>query len=70
MPRCALYKGRPWAILARAERSGDLRTAFSAIREARGNLELLAELLGRLNANVGPVRIEVVYRDELETDAR
>jgi hypothetical protein len=32
-------------ILDRAEAAGDLRTALSAIREARGNLELLAKLL-------------------------
>jgi len=36
------------AILARAERGGDLRSALGAIREARGNLELLARLLGEL----------------------
>ena len=31
-----------------AEAAGDLRTALAAIREARGNLELLARLLGEL----------------------
>lgn len=35
-------------ILSKAELSGDLRTAVSAIREARGNLELLAKLVGQL----------------------
>ena len=35
-------------ILQRAEEAGDLRTAVMAIREARGNLELLARLLGEL----------------------
>lgn len=37
------------AILLRAERDGDLRTALAAIREARGCLELLAKLLGELD---------------------
>ena len=39
---------RALAILETAEASGDLRTALGAIREARGNLELLAKLLGEL----------------------
>ena len=33
-------------ILEEAERAGDLRTAVAAVREARGNLELPAKLLG------------------------
>ena len=33
---------RALAILDRAEEAGELKTALSAIREARGNLELLA----------------------------
>ncbi len=37
------------AILARAELSGELRVALSAIREARGNLELLAKMVGELD---------------------
>jgi hypothetical protein len=37
------------SILATAEAQGDLRTALAAIREARGNLELLAKLLGELD---------------------
>jgi hypothetical protein len=41
-------QGRALVILDKAEASGDLRTALSAIREARGNLELLAKLLGEL----------------------
>ncbi len=41
-------QSRAVAILDKAEASGDLRTALSAIREARGNLELLAKLLGEL----------------------
>ena len=40
---------RALAILDKAEGSGDLRTALGAIREARGNLELLAKLLGELD---------------------
>ena len=39
---------RALAILTKAERSGDLRVALQAIREARSNLELLARLLGEL----------------------
>ena len=35
-------------ILDKAEDAGELRTALGAIREARGNLELLAKLLGEL----------------------
>lgn len=34
------------SILVQAEAAGDLRVAVSAIREARGNLELLAKMLG------------------------
>ncbi len=41
-------QARALTILDKAEASGDLRTALSAIREARGNLELLAKLLGEL----------------------
>jgi hypothetical protein len=36
---------RALGILDRAEASNELRTALGAIREARGNLELLAKLL-------------------------
>ncbi len=36
-------------ILDKAEEAGELRVALSAIREARGNLELLAKLLGELD---------------------
>jgi hypothetical protein len=42
-------QGRALAILDKAENAGELRTALSAIREARGNLELLAKLLGELD---------------------
>ncbi len=36
-------------ILKKAEESDQFRTALMAIREARGNLELLAKLMGELN---------------------
>ncbi len=42
-------QGRALAILEKAEAAGELRTALGAIREARGNLELLAKLLGELD---------------------
>src|ERR671916_2786607 len=42
-------QGRAYAILEKAEETGELRTALGAIREARGNLELLAKLLGELD---------------------
>ena len=42
-------QGRALAILDKAEEAGELRTALSAIREARANLELLAKLLGELD---------------------
>src|SRR5215217_4659997 len=40
---------RTLAILEAAEESSQHRTALSAIREARSNLELLAKLLGELD---------------------
>src|SRR5690349_14571315 len=39
---------RPLRILDGAEKAGDRRTALAAIREARGNLELLGRLAGEL----------------------
>jgi hypothetical protein len=42
-------QARARRILDKAESAGDLRTALGAIREVRGNLELLARLLGELN---------------------
>ena len=56
---------RAYAILEKAEKAGELRTALGAIREARGNLELLAKLLGELderpvvNLNVSPEWLEL-----------
>jgi transposase-like protein len=52
-------------ILERAEKAGDLRTALSAISQARGNLELLGKLAGELderpvvNLNVSPEWMEL-----------
>ena len=43
-------QARALAILEQAEQAGDLRTALGAIREARGNLELLAKMIGELQA--------------------
>ncbi len=56
---------RALAILDKAEEVGELKTALSAIRETRGNLELLAKLLGELderpvvNLNVSPEWLEL-----------
>ena len=52
-------------ILAQAEEAGELRIALGAIREGRGNLELLAKLLGELderptlNISVSPQWLEL-----------
>jgi hypothetical protein len=40
---------RALAILGKAEKTNDLRSALGAIREARSNLELLAKLVGELD---------------------
>lgn len=42
-------QARTLSILEAAESTRQYRTALSAIREARGNLELLARLLGELD---------------------
>ncbi len=42
-------QSRTLGILDKAEAAGDLRTALGAVREARGNVELLAKLLGELD---------------------
>lgn len=42
-------QARTLTILDKAEDAGELRTALGAIREVRGNLELLAKLLGELD---------------------
>jgi hypothetical protein len=71
---------RAYGILDKAEGAGDLRTALGAIREARGNLELLAKLLGELderpvvNLNLSPewISLRAVLITALEpyTEAR
>ena len=48
---------RALSILKKAEETGDLRTALGAIREARGNLELLAKLLGEIQQQAPVVNI-------------
>jgi hypothetical protein len=58
-------QSRAYGILDKAEGTGELRTALGAIREARGNLELLAKLLGELderptvNVTVSPEWLEL-----------
>jgi hypothetical protein len=58
-------QSRAYGILDKAEAADDLRTALGAIREARGNLELLAKLLGELderptlNVTVSPEWLEL-----------
>lgn len=44
-------QARALSILDQAEDAGELGTALRAIREARGNLELLGKLAGELNEN-------------------
>lgn len=56
------------AILTKAERSNDGELALRAIREARGNLELLGRLDGTLLPNsqqpAGPINVTVNYTDK------
>jgi hypothetical protein len=71
---------RTMAVLEAAELSHEHRTALAAIREARGNLELLAKLIGQLderpvvNLNVSPewlqLRTVIVGALEPHPDAR
>ncbi len=42
-------RNKAYSILLQAEKSGELRTALSAIKEARSCLELLAKLIGELD---------------------
>jgi hypothetical protein len=73
-------QARALSILSQAERSGDLKTALLAIREARGCLELLGKLAGELqsaptvNILVSPewARIRTLILEALEPypDAR
>ena len=56
-------------LLASAEVAGELDSALRAVREARNNLRLLAELDGTLSPQApagGVTRIEVVYVDKLQ----
>ncbi len=55
------------SILLQAEGAGDLRTALGAIREARGNIELLAKLQGELDGR--PVVNLLVSSEWLELRA-
>lgn len=59
---------RTLALLDKAEASDDLHVALRAVREARGNLELLGRLDGSLDgpvtASSGPVNIVVTYVDK------
>jgi hypothetical protein len=56
---------RALSTLGKAEEAGELRTALLAIREARGNLELLAKISGELqqegtvNLHLSPEYLEV-----------
>ena len=52
----SLHK-RTLALLEQAEQSGDLRSALAAIREARGNLELV----GRATGELLPPQLQQVY---------
>ncbi len=49
---------RSLVILEKAEDAGELRTALSAIAQARGNLELLGRLAGELQ-QAGTINIHV-----------
>ena len=49
LDRIEALQSRTLAILEATEETGEHRTALAAIREARGNLELLAKLLGELD---------------------
>ncbi len=42
-------QARTLLMLQEAEKSGDLRTALAAVREARNNIALLAEMRGQLD---------------------
>lgn len=59
-------QARAVAILDKAERAGDYRTALAGIREARGCLELLLEVSGELDRR--PVNV-LVSPEWLQTRA-
>jgi hypothetical protein len=58
---------RTLKILAKAEESNDAHVALRAVREARGNLELLGRLDGSLERPLapqsGPVNVTIQYVD-------
>ena len=54
---------RALSILSRAEGTGDLRTACSAIREVRGTLELLLKVSGELKPNQTNVNVAVITHE-------
>lgn len=56
---------RTLVILQTAEQAGELRTALAAIGQARGNLELLARLLGELHDQEVKVAVLVTSPDWL-----
>lgn len=49
LARVEALHGRTLAILEAAEGTGELRTALSAVREARGNLELVGRITKELD---------------------
>jgi hypothetical protein len=53
-------QARTLAILTTAENAGALGTALQAIREARGNIELLGRLMGELQEAAAIVNILVM----------
>ena len=59
---------RTLALLTKAEALNDAHVALRAIREARGNLEMLGRLDGSLDGPVAPqagnVQVQIVYVDK------
>jgi hypothetical protein len=57
---------RTLTILEAAEETQQHRTALAAIREARSNLQMLAQLVGELQSNqlAQAIQINVVYEEE------
>ncbi len=60
-------QGKTLSLLLKAEAAGELRTALAGIREARGNLELLAKLAGELDERpqLTVVLIDAQVRDAI-----
>lgn len=54
---------RAVTLMDKAEHAGDLRTALTGIREARGCLELLAKVTGEINAGT-TVNIAIIRSPE------